>query len=108
MIKTLSIAATMVLIAAPALGQAVAPPKSGAASNPSATMQPESPGRSDQAPGREFKSLDSDSNGSISEEEYGSSSSKPFADADRNKDGRISRDEYAKLPDGMKQGNDRM
>lgn len=96
----LLLAAVVSALALPAYGQAVPPPGSGAAATPPATSQPPTmaPGASGQAPGRAFQDLDTDGNGSLSEREYGviGDPSQPFSTADTNRDGRISRDEYAK------------
>lgn len=52
-----------------------------------------------QPPGRQFQDLDTDRNGTISEQEYGSilgGPSQAFGSVDSNRDGRVSEDEYAK------------
>jgi len=121
MVKTLLLAATLGALAAPAFAQTVAPTDPGPASNPPDSAQPNAnpnssstnrnpdmskpskpstpPGASSQAPGRQFQDLDTDRNGTISEQEYGNvlgGPSQAYGSVDANRDGQVSRDEYAK------------
>jgi len=113
MVRTLLLAAALGVLVTPALGQGVPP----TGSTPPATNQPPAnpnlanpdmpkpakpstpPNASSQPPGRQFQDLDTDRNGTISEQEYGNILGGPgqaYDSVDGNRDGRVSPDEYAK------------